>query len=717
MTENKYNLIATITTTDSNVSGILSQVSEPEETTDGFVHTDVPYSYEIHDPTDDLVPAELLEVSNENDSTTVEWDPRDATRKDISVSIEKGVITEHYTRLEPFLNELARIDGTDWTTAWLNSKSHASWYQRGNTDEDHEAWDAGFPYFSRMNVASRDIDVTDIDRTCYLTISYAPEDAYETSYFRREGEDRFWWRGDNRRPDYHELTALSLYVDIDLADWVKQRPLPPEWKEIVESRLEKWARVYSRLMTGVVDGPIKNDRVFMLDSGGGAYMMTPPAALSPISQEFEAPDAGRIYKEITQRWRMFTGLINHIVCQSDDAPDNLFSADIVQQKNRQYKIGVHKSMDAVVHPITPDSVDYDDLSISEVTDDIVEDMEEWAQRFTSEPNTDHTQAIIEYLFQAPALTKTHDYFTEVETYADPDEPKPKFGFVKGESWKDILQNWLDSEADIRREKQEALEKRRQLIEKGKVKSDVTNDPNVLDAAISQVDLGDILKRISKAWDTDNRSDGTVSFAAPWRQTSGETASQTSTRCMYDPSAGSGGSPIVYDRGDGWARGVLHIVAWDAGIISHPTDSLSGETYWEAVEALRQRVPGIPVLVKEVTDDEDKMSLFDVIRAGRALGEIDSTGDITPPYEGIKLEKSAVDAGKEHPYGYDEETLVAAYESGSDSEVTWNSDLKLKESVFNDNEWYVDFITDEKHDEICDLLSEEGIPTNRDRLTL
>jgi hypothetical protein len=663
MTDISYLLTATVTTTDSDFSDRVSTVAPADETSDGFVHSNVPYDYDLNELEDGCLPAEMLEVAVEEGETTVEWDARDATRLNLSVDLPEECVTEYYQRLEEALDTLALIDGTDWTTAWLNSQSHASWYQRGVNEPESEAGEAGYPYFSRMNVASRDINVTDIDRTCYLTISYAPESAYEKSHFRVEGEDRVWWRGDSRRPEYPELTAYALYVDIDLADWAKQRPLPEEWKTVVEERLEQWAKVYSRLL-----GYSPED-VFMLDSGGGAYLMTPPAALSPISEEFDAPEAGRIYKEITQRWRMFTGLLNYLICAEDDAPDNLFGADIVQQKNRQYKIGVHKSLDAVVHPIDPENVDYDSVSLDEVTDSLVSSMEEWASRFTAPVNEDHTQAIIEYLFQHPSLNKNHDYFKQVETYADPDEPRPKFEFVKGESWVDILQNWLDSEADVRRQRMEELEERRKLIERGEVTSDVTDDRAVLDAAIAQVDLGNILRRIALSWDTDNRSDGTVSFAARWKQLSGESTSKSSTRCMYDPTAGDGGEPIVYDRGDGWARGVLHIVAWDANIISHPTDSLSGEKYWEAVDALRKRVDGIPVLVSS----EGKMPLRDVIKAGQAMGIIDQKEDI---------EK--------------------------------NSDLKYRESKHEGGDKYVDIIDPAMYNKVLDQLTVKKIQPNRGR---
>lgn len=663
MTDTTHRLTATVTTTDADFSDRVSSVSSPAQTDEGFVHESVPYDYELNEVKDGCLPAEMLEVAIDEGMTTVEWDARDATRRDLSVEIPEEEVTAYYNRLEEFLQTLALIDGTDWTTAWLNSQSHASWYQRGVNEPSSEAGQAGYPYFSRMNVASRDIDVNNIDRTCYLTISYAPESAYGTSHFRLEGDDRVWWRGDSRRPDYPELTAYSLYVDIDLADWAKQRPLPDEWKEVVEARLERWAKVYSRMLGYELED------VFMLDSGGGAYVMTPPAALSPISQEFDEPEAGRIYKEITQRWRMFTGLLNYVICAEDDAPDNLFSADIVQQKNRQYKIGVHKSLNAVVHPIDPENIDYDAVSLDEVSDELVDSMTDWAKRFTTGADTNHTQAIIEYLFQHPALNKNNDYFKQVETYADPDNPRPKFEFVKGDTWVDILENWLESEADIRRQRMEELEERRKLIERGEVTSDVTDDRAVLDAAIAQVDLGNILRSIAKGWDTDNRSDGTVSFAAPWKQLSGESTSKTSTRCMYDPTAGDGGEPIVYDRGDGWARGVLHIVAWDAGIISHPTDSLSGQKYWDAVDALRKRVNGIPVLVST----DGKMPLRDVIKAGQAMGIIDATEDIEE-----------------------------------------NEHLKYRESKHEEGSQYVDIIDPAMYNKVLDQLTTKGLQPNRDR---
>lgn len=524
--------------------------------------------------------------------------------------IDLDTIREHYQRAEGVFEELGVV-GDDLHTSWLGAHNHTGWYISGTLEDKQdapEAWEENFPHWSRPSILPDDFDADTAGRSVYTTNTYSPRESHTKRFYRTDDDGNRLWMDEEldeiepqkRLPDYDELGTYSLIVDIDLEDEWKARPLPDEYRDIVESRLRAWVGVFSQFLGG------NEEDVFVVDSGGGAYVMTPPAATRELEKEFDGDDLSTINNEIQTRMRKLTTLIDDLITDLDDAPDDLFSADAVQNKNRQWKsvLSVHSSLDAVVHPLDPSDPSYEWLSFYELNDEHYDEAKDWASEFTSMEYRDQIDSLVKGLFQKDVYGESSGYNT-----------------YDGDDWVEILSNFLEQHEEEQKARQEAYEKFD--FDGERSETGVTTNQYEVDAAIANVDLEKYLKSegFVQKWDTDNRSDNTVSFSpAEWRNPSKEANS-----CFYSPSGGRDGSPTFTDRKEGWTAGIINIIAYAEGITGHPSETPTGEDWAKAVDALRERGEKIPVYLPDIEDEDhdyDRIGLQRIAKAALALGIAD-----------------------------------------------------------------------------------------------
>ncbi len=574
------------------------------------------------------------------------WEDRETYEplgeEEVEIPLEQ--IRDHYAEAKPVYEELGTINGLH--TGWL--PSHNGWYvyEMLTDRSDHEeAWDAGFTQVQRPSLLPDDFDASEAGRSVYTTNSYSPKDVYRKRPFKYEDGDSVWMdevEEDMEQieplPGYGELGAYSLLVDIDLEDEWKQRPLPEKYRDVVETRLRAWVNFFASFMGG------DPDDVFVVDSGGGAYVMTPPAVTKQIAEEFDEAveidvdedgdtededdevetmnEVEQINMEIRDRMRTLTSVVDEVITGLDNAPDELFSADSVQNKNRQWKtlLSVHSSLDVIVHPIDPtvgsesgsdadtrlDGLSYTPIQFDEVSSEDYEEAEAWAAEFTSlEYDAD------EYLDSLVSVLFTSEVFDQIDSY------HTVFETDEGDGWREILETFLEHR---KQRVGERVDPYRPGDSDGSIGDvGVTTSRREVIAAIHDADLKSYVRQNhAQRWDTDNRSDGTVSFSPrTWRKPSPDANS-----CFYGPGDGAGAKPIIFDRKESFSADIVDLVAYDNQIISHPSQKPEGEDWWRAVEYLREEVgEDIPINLPDITDDSnnyDRLSSEHIAQAALAL---------------------------------------------------------------------------------------------------
>lgn len=509
----------------------------------------------------------------------------------------------HYKKFIDTYKNLAYCNGGK--TVWIPTDKHDGWYVTDLVkDEDSEPWNRGYPNKSRPSILPDDLD-SDVERTAYTTISYAKDESYEEAYYKETEDGIEWMDGfSDRLPDYGDLCAWSLFVDIDIGKEYKVRPLPDDHRKIVKDRLNIWIDAFSRMLGG------ETEDIFVLDSGGGMYVFTPPSALSPVYDRYDDEKLNLIFNEIAKRMRELTGNLDQLICEQDNGPKELFSADKVQNKNRQFKtIGsIHKDLDTVVNPIDPKDVDIQNITVEDVTEQHIKDAEDWASRFTDQSHEKYVSDVIEYLFQGD--------FTERDDI-DVD-------YVKGSDWKDILDMWVDEKLEsVQRWKNR--KKERQNISKEKLKTEVTQDKDVARESIRRVNNQNLKNYIvdylgkSLVYEKSNEE---MDFFPFWR---GENT-ESGRSAFYDYYEGQA---RFTDKSDGNSRDIVYWVALEMtyddenypnkDLIDHPGDDLSPKEYSIVLDELRNRGENIPILVPKVEDENDKLSDWRIIKLGKELG--------------------------------------------------------------------------------------------------
>lgn len=544
---------------------------------------------------------------------------------------------DHYKQYLPIYRDLAEVSGGN--TVWIPTDSHSGWYVSSSvTDESahSEAWERGFPNKSRPSILPDDLS-PDIERTAYTTISYAPREKYQTKYYRVDEDGISWMDGDSDRlPEYGDLCAWALFVDIDIGKQYKTRPLPDSHKEVIEERLSLWVDAFTT-MTG------DQSHVKLLDSGGGMYVFVPPTALAPIAREYDRDDLDLIFNELGSRMRTVTKNINNHICDADNYPKELFSADEVQNKNRQFKtIGsIHKSFDAVVHPVNPDDISVTHLQQADVDDAVLQNAQTWVDEFTDDTHEEAVEKIVNYLFQGK-FTKRDDINLEP---------------INGAGWKDILDNWLEQMQERIHSREEFLERQKDIDEE-ELNKELTQDDEVARAAVSKVNNRKLKKYIVDAVGvsrTHERSGNEeMDFFPFWR--AGQTESGRSA--FYDFYEGKA---RFTDKSDGTSRGIVYLVALemtyddknypDVNMIDHPSEDLSGSDYARAIDELRSRGENIPFLLP----NREKLDEQDVIRAGKEVGTI-TDSDTQPNRDGYGQEVTNLEAWNDTLDKFDEQDI-------------------------------------------------------------
>lgn len=303
------------------------------------------------------------------------------------------------------------------------------WYRYARLADDTEATARG-----RIMTLSKDWDelAGALDRTLYASSTYTPAEWLTSSWTptRGTGEDRVWrgedggW-GDRAKPtpNYDEIAAQVLLVDIDLPDDLKAaRHRGGEFpQKTVERALSYTVARFSALVGG-------RERVFMLDSAGGIYVLLPPAVTAPIVDEFP-DDSGALLDELTDRMNDW---LEDIEAETKaefpdlvrEGKDDVLTFDDVNHKNRIYKapLAVHKSHDAVVHPIDPSAPRYDPLPLSDVSEADIKRAREWSEAFTadSEAHREGVASVVSTLF---ADIEADSWTGQLEAWIDEqDEP-------------------------------------------------------------------------------------------------------------------------------------------------------------------------------------------------------------------------------------------------------------------------------------------------------
>ena len=606
----------------------------------------------------------------------------------------------HYKKYLHIYEELSMVNGGK--TIWIPTDGHNAWYKSTKIDkvESEEAWEKGFPYKSTPRILPDDLS-PDVHRTAYTTITYAPDESYKTKYFKKDDDsDIVWMDNDSDRlPDYGDMVAWSLFVDIDIKNDYKKRPLSKEHKELITERLNLWVKAFSK-MTG------DTKHVKLLDSGGGIYIFTPPSILSPIADEFDKEDRELLFSEIGQRMRTVTGQLNSLIVDSDDFDDEILSADKVQNKNRQFKtIGsVHKTIDAVVHPINPDDITILHKRMSDITDEDINIAEEWVKDFTNESHSECIGNVIEYLFQGN-FTKRDN--VELE-------------YVEGVDWKDILETWLEEKKQKIELWEDSLEMQSDISDE-ELNTDITSDISVAREALRRVN-NDKLKSYIVNFVGENKvyekNGNEMDFYPFWRGKS----SKSGRSAFYDFYEGKA---RFTDKADGTSRDIVYWVALemtynskdypDCDMIDSPGESLSKKDYRLAIDELRNRGEEIPLFINE-PDNGYSLSDEKLVNIGRSL-DIINESEVIDLEDGEKLNssgyKKVINKLEEHDIkhnrgknnGIKPHNIKPAYDKYDKSQIT---ESEINDQFYKSTEyaWVIpEFASEEHYIEVLNSVPE------------
>lgn len=510
---------------------------------------------------------------------------------------------DHYEKYIPIYEEMAFAN--DGKTVWIPTDAHDGWYVNTSVqDEDSEAWERGYPHKSQPSILPDNLS-SDVERTAYTTISYAMDDSYEAAYYRQDGDTIEWMDGFSERlPDYGDLTAWAIFVDIDIDKDYKKRPLPEDHRQIVEQRLNLWVKAFAEMAGDM-------NHVKVLDSGGGMYVFVPPTCLSPIAEKYNREDLNIVFNHIGKRVRSVVGKLDDLICQQDNAPQELFSADKVQNKNRQFKTvgSIHKDLDSVVYPILPEKIQVQHKPVDDIDEKDIEKAKSWAEGFTSDHHRECVDSVVEYLFQGD-FTERDDMDLE---------------YIEGGDWEDILDNWLEIKKDSIRAWEQS-QKERENMSDDKLKTEITQDRDVAREAVNRVNNKKLKSYIVEFLGSDmvyeKGGKDELDFFPFWR--GGSTESGRSA--FYDFYEGKA---RFTDKSDGTSRNIVYWVALemthddenypDTDIISSPSENLSPSDYSRSIDELRKRGEDIPVLVPDVGEENEKLSDWRIKEIGLHLG--------------------------------------------------------------------------------------------------
>lgn len=454
----------------------------------------------------------------------------------------------------------------------LGVHDHFGWYQ-DRPETDPETIRGGFDGRGSVYALADDYGelAANIERTLYATTNYQHLDERDWRLFATDENGSKEWKDDDAPlPEYGDILGFSILADVDLEDEYKERPLPAGTRETVEQAIGEYADAFGELVGD-------RERVYALDSVGGAYLLTPPAATAPIARAFDGDDRKRVFESLRERADEWLDDVREDVNETVPGTEGVFDADLLNQVNRQYKapLSIHSSIDGVVHPLSIDTEDgtpaYEFVSVADVTESVVDETVAWAAEFTHSRHTDAVGHVVAALW--PEYTDEYD------------------------GWQDALEAWVaderEAEKEQRRKAQQAAEERAQRAAERDddlpAFTDAVADTADLgiattfddvQAAVDRVDAQQVVRRLCDEYDTDAGRDP-PRFEPSYRN------SESGTSCFVD-------SEKITDLDDTHAAiGVLDYVAREQRYIGE-TDTATDEARGKARDDLRNMGFEVPV---------------------------------------------------------------------------------------------------------------------------
>lgn len=514
-------------------------------------------------------------------------------------SLSREDIRDHHRTIKDAVAPLGAVGKN--STLLVNDKR--GWYTtKANTNPTEEEM-GSFEKKRRARDFTQDYaDVVEgaLDRTLYSLTSYKRPETFErwkAATFNKEEKEYGYLDGDPS-PDAGDIAAVSAWGDVDLADALKgQRPdLDDETYDVAERALDAYVSQFAELYGG-------RDAVYALDSVGGAYIFGAPEATLPIARHYEDDEDARerVFEAFIERSNEFLQDAEERVNETVDGAADVVHPDWANNINRQYKIPLtlHGDHDAVVTPIDTDDITYrEPTPVADVDDQLLDQAEAWCEEFTSEEFEDRVGVLVETLWS-----------DEYDEHGD---------------WQAALDAWVkaerEAEAEQRRQRKAARQRREERL--AELDTDLEGTPitpflqDVYDA-LDAISTADVVKHhAAAAWDTGVDSETKTEFNPSWR------SSSSGSSCYVDHQNNTFGDP-----GDGGGGYAAKAMALGEGIISDASDSLSGEQWGEAVDALREANYEVPVWTPEKGSarrdggEYDQMPLWALRKAGVALGVV------------------------------------------------------------------------------------------------
>jgi putative DNA primase/helicase len=438
-------------------------------------------------------------------------------------------IADHYLRAEETYRELATVALDDDELVTLGNVDRENWYV--SRPSSSPEWRKE----RRASTLRHDFDDLRMGgRTMYAAVNYfAPLDLATWKGWRWNSEtDSAEWEGDeNALPDYSAIRAYAPFVDIDLADGVKEkRPEGDVPQEEIEAALRTWVDAFADLAGDV-------DAVHVLDSVGGVYIMLPPTTTAPLAAAYQGETRAKVVEEFCDRLNDWLENVQARVDEKHPDLKGVFEADIINHKNRLFKapLSVHSSLDGVVTPIDAGNPRFDYTPITELDDRMRQRARLWAKSFTGDYR-ECAEPVVSRLWGREA--------------------------ADAETWKGAVDAWLESE------KEKEHEQQRRRVEGKNSRGDGLNitskeiaPSRQVGKAVDRLDARDVAeKTIVSDWTrTARTSTGVEAFTPIWaRGGCNGTANIVSEDVWTDTGAGDHGGPVemalLGSSGVSWMRG-------------------------------------------------------------------------------------------------------------------------------------------------------------------
>lgn len=511
-------------------------------------------------------------------------------------------IRAHHEDTKEALEPLADIDGHP--TIIQNDKW--GWYTtEDNETPSEEEMVNGWDYYRRARRFDEDYDSTvdQLERTLYTTTSYNYNGAFEPVLARRNGDKWQHKGGGKPTPGSEATVAISAWVDMDLHDGLKTRR--DELSDGEYETIEATYDVFINELAAMVGG---RDAVFALDSVGGGYVMTAPAATGAFTSHFgeDRERCALVMSEFIDRSEEFMKHAMDRVYDEVGGAEDLLNPDFVNNINRPYKmpLAVHGDVDAVVTPIDTDDIEYrEPTGLQNVDDALLSHVEEWARNFTNTDYQDRVEDIVATLWS--------------DEYDEHDG-----------DWEAAIDAWADEKIEAKRkaekEREEIRGRLKQRRESGNAIQGVgvCSDKAEVQEIASQVPIKEIAEEYATTeWEPTGRKNH---FDPVWKN------SDSGTSVFVNEEENIFGD--VGNTNGGGGPGKLMALA--EGIISDPSVKPTGQEWWMAVDALRDAGYEIPVYVPEVGDtnsagnEYERTPLWAVVEGAKALDALPDSAFVT-----------------------------------------------------------------------------------------